>query len=57
MLSSVLSTTLKLEGAIRYILIMFFAEISFIAHNRKSSRQLLHIYRSEDEKTFFTLEA
>ena len=53
MLSSVLGTKLKLEGTIRYIVIMFFADMSYIAHNRKSSRQVLHIFRSEHGKHFF----
>ena len=54
MLSSVLGTKLKLEGTIRYAVITFFAEkSSYIAHNRKSSRQVLHIFRSEHGKHFF----
>ena len=53
MLSLVLGTKLKQEGAIRYIVIMFFAEMSYIAHNRKSSKQVLHIFRSEHGKHFF----
>ena len=43
MLSSVLGTDLKLEGAIRYIVSTFFAEkSSYIAHKGKYWRLILH---------------